>query len=81
MGCPRRKEIYEALHPETRLGAHNQYSARRQNGEEQSRFTKEAVKLTDKSERTVQRDVRRRGLAIGRCGHSSDAAKGIAARA
>lgn len=60
----RRKEIYEAIHPETVLGA-NQYSGRvRQNGEPSNRFTKSTAKATGKSEREIQRAAQR-GRKIG----------------
>jgi hypothetical protein len=56
----RRKEIYEIFHPESKRGTHNQYTARRQNGEKQNnRFTKETAKSTGKSERQVQRSINR----------------------
>ena len=44
----RRKELYEALHPEAALGANNQHTrARRQIGEEQfTRFTKATADAT-----------------------------------
>jgi len=62
----RRKEIYEALHPETRQGANNQHTAAsRQIGELQpARFTVNAAQATGKSERSVQRDAER-GEALG----------------
>lgn len=64
----RRKELYEAQHPETVLGA-NQHSVRfRQIGEPNSesavRFTAATAKATKRSERSVQRDARR-GEALG----------------
>lgn len=39
----RRKEIYEAPHPETKQGAHNQYSASGQNGHDQNRFARHVL--------------------------------------
>ena len=50
----RRKEIYEALHPETAHGT-NQHERSRQTGESSSRFTKSLAAATGQSERTVQR--------------------------
>jgi hypothetical protein len=59
----RRKEAYEALHPETRNEAFhgNQHkSGVRQLGEEQSaRFTADTATKTGQSERVVQRDAAR----------------------
>lgn len=56
----RRKEAYEALHPETRNGVtgggHNQL---RQVGEAAPRFTADTAKRTGHSERSVQRDAAR----------------------
>lgn len=56
----RRKEIYEALHPETRNGQ-NQHTRVRQVGEGSSadRFTADTATRTGRSERDVQRDARR----------------------
>lgn len=53
-----RKEIYEALHPETRLGQ-NQHTRVCQNGEPSDRFTADTAKKTGSSERAVQRDASR----------------------
>lgn len=57
----RRKEIYEELHPETRVGAFNQHTAAaRQVGDEQiERFSSEVSSATGRSERAVQRDAER----------------------
>lgn len=57
----RRKQIYEEMYPETKVGANNQHTtARRQNGEERnSRFTQATAEAIGKSERTVQRHVTR----------------------
>lgn len=55
----RRKEAYEALHPETRLGE-NQHSRVRQLGEPTSdRFTADTAAKTGQSERAIQRDAER----------------------
>lgn len=56
----RRKEIYEALHPETRVGA-NQHTRVRQFGEGSpaERFTADTAKVMGISERSVQRDLAR----------------------
>jgi hypothetical protein len=61
----RRKATYEAMHPETKLGA-NQHEGRvRQNGEPTAdRFTKDTADKTGMSERTVQRNAER-GRKIG----------------
>jgi ParB/RepB/Spo0J family partition protein len=60
---PRRKEIYLALHPETRNGATGRSRGKlRQNGEAK-RFTKDAAESTGQSERVLQRDAER-GNAI-----------------
>ncbi len=50
----RRKEAYEALHPETKNGE-NQHTRVRQVGEPSDRFTADAATKTGQSERTVQR--------------------------
>lgn len=50
----RRKEAYEALHPETRNGT-NQHSRLRQLGEPSDRFTSDTASRTGQSERAVQR--------------------------
>lgn len=59
----RRKEAYEALHPETKQEAFkgNQHtSGSRQLGDKQpDRFTKDTAKSTGQSERKVQRDAER----------------------
>jgi uncharacterized ParB-like nuclease family protein len=54
----RRKEIYEALHPETRNGI-NQHSRVRQVGEPSERFTADTATKTGQSERAIQRDATR----------------------
>lgn len=57
----RRKEIYEALHPETRREAtlkQGDHLPSRQVGETE-RFTADTAKATGSSERTVQRDAER----------------------
>lgn len=62
----RRKEIYEALHPETVNGAtgggHDQL---RQVGEAAPRFTFDTANATGKSERVVQRDAERGQKVLG----------------
>jgi len=58
MFMKRRKDAYEALHPETRNGT-NQHSSLRQVGEPSDRFTVDAAKKTGHSERSVQRDAKR----------------------
>jgi hypothetical protein len=57
----RRKEIYEAIHPETRNGSVGSGRAKvRQLGEAISdRFTADTAKRTRHSERSVQRDAQR----------------------
>lgn len=60
----RRKEAYEALHPETRHGA-NQHTRVRQNGEEHADLFTIAMSATiGKSERPLQRKAEGRD-----CGH------------
>jgi hypothetical protein len=56
----RRKEVYEALHPETRLGE-NQHTRVRKLCEpsDADRFTTSTALATDKSERVVQLDAER----------------------
>lgn len=55
----RRKEAYEALHPETEHGV-NQHSSSRQVGDSTAeRFTADTAKATSTSERSVQRDAER----------------------
>jgi ParB-like chromosome segregation protein Spo0J len=54
----RRKEAYEALHPETKHGT-NQHESSRQIGESSDRFTADAAAKTGKAERTIQRDAER----------------------
>ena len=56
----RRKEAYEALHPETKNGE-NQHTRVRQVGEATSadRFTADTAAKTGQSERAVQRDAER----------------------
>lgn len=56
----RRKEAYEALHPETRNGE-NQHSRVRQVGEGTAadRFTADTASKTGESERTIQRNAER----------------------
>ena len=61
----RRKEIYEALHPETKNGVvGNGREKVRQNGEATpaERFTADTAKSTGQSERAVQRDAARGAL-------------------
>lgn len=59
----RRKEIYEALHPETKAESfhgNRHTGSRRQNGEgHNERFTSATAKATGRSERAVQRDAER----------------------
>lgn len=56
----RRKDAYEALHPETRNGAvGNGRKKVRQVGEATPRFTKDTADQSGRSERVVQRDVTR----------------------
>ena len=50
----RRKELYEALHPETAHGT-NQHASSRQNGESSSRFTRATAQATNLSKRSIQR--------------------------
>ena len=55
----RRKEAYEALHPETKHGE-NQHSRSRQVGDSTpERFTADTAAKTGQSERGVQRDAER----------------------
>ena len=57
-----RKRLYEKLYPETKLGGDRKSAkvkSNRQNGELKSRFTKDAVNKTHRSERTIQRDIER----------------------
>ena len=56
----RRKEIYEALHPETKRGASRQIG----DTVKATRFTETTAKLTGKPERNIQRAARR-GAKIG----------------
>ena len=63
----RRKEIYEALHPETKRGAvggGRDQSRQIGDSEKATRFTKTTAKLTGKPERNIQRAARR-GTKIG----------------
>jgi ParB family transcriptional regulator, chromosome partitioning protein len=54
-----RKRLYEKLHPETKIGV-NQHTGRvRQNGEPSKRYTEEIAKKLGRSERSVQRVVKR----------------------
>lgn len=58
----KRKELYETLHPETRVGATGVGREKvRQVGEANAadRFTADTAKATGKSERSVQRDAER----------------------
>ena len=56
----RRKEIYEALHPETRNGSSGAGRPKvRQLGEAADRFTADTAARTGRSERDVQRDATR----------------------
>lgn len=56
----RRKEAYEALHPETKVGATGAGRDKvRQVGEANDRFTSDTAKKTGQSERAVQRDAER----------------------
>jgi ParB/RepB/Spo0J family partition protein len=58
--CAERKRLYEKLHPETKLGATGKGRAKvRQNGEANNRFTADAATKTGKSERTIQREIKR----------------------
>lgn len=52
----RRKEIYEILHPESKLH-NNQYSAKRNNCVKQKTFTQDTAEKTGKSQRSIQQDV------------------------
>jgi ParB-like chromosome segregation protein Spo0J len=58
-----RKRLYEKVHPETKRGgnqgAGGKFQSSRQNGDTADRFTRDAAKKTDKSERTIQREVER----------------------
>lgn len=54
----RRKEIYEALHPETRHG-NNQHTRSGQVGHSSQRFTADTAARTNQSERVVRRDATR----------------------
>jgi ParB/RepB/Spo0J family partition protein len=62
-----RKEIYERLHPETKLGATGRGRAKNRiaNVGEAIRFTKDAAKKTGKSERSFQREAQRAAQIIG----------------
>jgi ParB family chromosome partitioning protein len=59
----RRKDVYEALHPETRHGAvgrnHPVQSCQNDDSEPVSRFTADTAAKTGKSEASIQRDARR----------------------
>jgi len=55
----RRKEAYEALHPETRQGGDRRSEASRQVGDLVDRFTADTATRTGQSERSVQRDAHR----------------------
>lgn len=55
----RRKEIYEALHPETRQGGNQSGPCRQFGNTETERFTADTAKKTGTSERAVQRDASR----------------------
>ena len=66
----RRKEAYEALHPETKHGGDhgNQHTGgkpSRQLGDLPDRFTADTAARTGQSERSVQRDATRGGNASG----------------
>lgn len=66
MFTKRRKDAYEALHPQTKQGAFNQHTvASRQVGDKQEvdRFTADTAAKTGQSERAVQRDAER-GMKI-----------------
>ena len=66
MHLARRKELYEKLRPETKLGATGKGRAKiRQNGEANNRFTKDAASKTRRSERTIQREVERAAKITG----------------
>lgn len=54
----RRKELYEAQHPETRHGE-NQHTRSRQVGDSSRRFTAATAKKEGRSERKIQRDATR----------------------
>lgn len=55
----RRKEIYEALHPETKAGAKpgKKDAGKRDKGDKASSFVEDTAQKTGKSRRSVQRDV------------------------
>jgi len=56
----RRKEAYEALHPETKVGSLNQHTAGRKVCDEHTpRFTADTATKTGQSERVIQRDDQR----------------------
>lgn len=61
----RRKDAYEALHPETKNGV-NQHSSLRQVGEPSAdRFTADTAAKTGQSERSIQRDAERGAKIAG----------------
>lgn len=69
----RRKEIYEALHPETRHG-NNQHTRSRQLGDSTpDRFTADTAAKTGQSERALQREIQRAKRIVP---EASDAIKG-----
>lgn len=58
MFTKRRKDVCEALHPETKHGS-NQHSSSRQVGDSTDRFTSDTAAKTGQSERAIQRDAER----------------------
>lgn len=73
MFTARRKEAYEALHPETKHGAvGNGREKGRQLGDSTSdRFTADTAAKTGESERTVQRNAERGNHSSPRPGYRS----------
>jgi ParB family transcriptional regulator, chromosome partitioning protein len=63
----KRKEAYEALHPETRHGAVGRGGKSRQLGDSSSdRFAADTAEKTGRSERDIQRDAQRKACHL--CG-------------
>ncbi len=61
MHLAKRKELYEALHPETKHGAKNKSNNYGANLEDDTMsFSKDAAVKTGKNERTIQREVAER---------------------